>query len=630
MSGIFGRLELDGRPLDIHRFQAQFALLRHFGPDRSEHRVEGNMGVGQHQLFVSRYASLEKLSSLSDAFVLAADAILDNRSDLVSRLALASRASQGLSDNELIRLSYRKWGIGCFEYLVGSYAVAIVRRNAPEVILVRDPVGTRPLFWAQRGNTVTFGSSIEAIVADPQFDWPISEASIAEYMAWPATPRSEAMFVHVRRVPPGSWVKVARGEVLETRWWQPEKYAGRPPRRDEEVAEEASHLLREIIADQVDTPYKAASHFSGGIDSTIVTLLAARQLKNSGRRLAMAYSWSPEVRPAYPLEHPQDERRRLLRIAELEGFPLRLGTSDEHDFLEFLDRPFELEGRADLVDELPIMRQAGKDGIRVLLSGWGGDEAFSTFGLGHIAELVASGRFRKGLEFAKKTGLSFKSGRRSIRSVWEGALVPMLPASVQRRLSSAPDFFVHDSFVSQQLARQQADQIRSSKVSLLLKANLKANLLKSLAADPVPMRMETWAAMSAEHSFQYRYPLADRRLHEFLLGLTSEQLVLGNTPRGLSLAVYSGLTSEATTKYDYANELRRRTVRERTWEALAAKVRYGAIEGDCPWVDIETFSQIAGNPQPQDKIANTSLFLEVVTGARILSLHRRMYASGSV
>lgn len=627
MSGIFGRLELDGRPLDIHRFQAQFALLRHFGPDRSEHRVEGNMGVGQHQLFVSRYASLEKLSSLSDAFVLAADAILDNRSDLVSRLALASRASQGLSDNELIRLSYRKWGIGCFEYLVGSYAVAIVRRNGPEVILVRDPVGTRPLFWAKRGNTVTFGSSIEAIVADPQFDWPISEASIAEYMAWPATPRSEAMFVDVRRVPPGSSVRITQDSVRETRWWQPEKYTIRPPRRDHEVAEEAGALLRQIVADQVDTPYKVASHVSGGIDSTIVTLMAARQLKQSGRRLATAYSWSPEVSEAYPLEHPQDERWRLFRMAERDGFRLKLGTSDEHDFLDFIDRPFELEGRADLVDELPIMHQAGQDGVRVLLSGWGGDEAFSMFGLGHFPELVAAGRFRRGLEFARKAGLSFRSGRGAVRSIWDGALIPMLPGTVQRLLSPAPDFFVHDSFVSPQLSHQYTDQMRSSKSHLLLKANLKANLLKSVAADPVPMRMETWAAMSAGHSFVYRYPLADRRLHEFLLGLTSEQLVLGNTPRGLSLAVYSGLTAEATTKFDYANELRRRTTRERTWQEVAAKVRRGEFAEDCPWVDLEKFSRIAGTPLPQDRIANASLFLEVITGARVLSLHRRLQST---
>jgi asparagine synthase (glutamine-hydrolysing) len=623
LSGFFGRFEFDGRPVGHSGFRAQFIRAQHFGPDHSSWWVDGNLGIGQHLLFISRAAEKEALPSPFQNEVLIADAILDDREALCDRLHLARTDAESLSDHDLIRKSYARWGEGCVEYLLGDYAFAVIDRHRQEVRLVRDPIGTRPLFWARRNTTLTFGTSIDALIADPEVAWPICERSVAEHLAWPFDPSPEPLYQHIHRVPPGSILLLRQEGVSRNKWWRPERYIAENRRRDEDLIEEAGYLLERAVGDRVDTSYNTGSHLSGGIDSTSIAILAARRLKKSESRLTNCYSWSPVVGDQYPIIHPTDERPKILRIAGTEGIDVRLADTEQNPFLEFLDRSFEREGPADLIDEMPIMARAREDKVRVLLSGWGGDEGFSTAGAGYAVGMMLEGNWTRAFRFSRSSGYAYSSPRQAASSVWHAFVLPLLHRELQNRLSRPNLLNANQSFASPYLQQRYGTDMRHATERPVAATSLKKNLVRRIQSDHLPMRMETWAAMSAHYGFQYRYPMTDRRLIEFLLSLNEDQILLGRQPRGLARAVLSRLSQEQLTKFDPANEQRRRDVRETGWQALAQRIGEGDFDGDCPWISKDSFIEKLANPLPQTKQENIALFYELFTAVRIYRLYRR-------
>jgi asparagine synthase (glutamine-hydrolysing) len=142
------------------------------------------------------------------------------------------------------------------------------------------------------------------------------------------------------------------------------------------------------------------------------------------------------------------------------------------------------------------------------------------------------------------------------------------------------------------------------------------------------MRMESWAAWSAPYGFQYRYPLTDRRLLEFLFTLPPDQVFLNNQPRGLARAVLAGCISPFAGKQDIANERLRRDTREAAWRAISHEAANDGFNGECPWLDKAAFIAHATSPADQSQIKNILVFAEVYAAAQVWGLYRRAVKNG--
>lgn len=621
MSAILGRIAFDGRPVSASAFGRAAEVLAPYGPDGGGRLVRGNTGFAQAQLNLARLdlARLDLARNrpsgnqplVEGPLTLVADAVLDDRAGLADALGLPGDAAREMSDGALILRAWRRWGEDALPRLVGDFAFAIWDDDRRHLFLARDHVGTRPLYWTRRGAEVLFATDLRALVSFDEFDWRLDEAMVARYLDAASRPLPKTLLAGVGHVGPGHHLTLTTGAEIETRWWDPR---GRPLRRidPDEAARQLNALIAQAVACRIDTDAPVGSHLSGGIDSTAVTVLAARALRDRGTGLTAAYCWAPALSAADPDMGEWDERRIVGAFARSEGITLRYGDASAAQFLDYLRRPLELEGTADLAEELPVIEKARADGIRVLLSGWGGDEAVTAHGSGYISYLLSEGRPVAALRAARALGGSRRPSS-ILPLLWSEGIVPFLPDRLFDLFTPYAQMAPHRGFMSRDLAARFPPPGRDIR-PLRAPRDFAAGLLLRghLAA-----RMETWAAWAAPAGLQYRYPLLDRRLLDFVLTLPPEIQHGPGRGRHLMRKALKGTLPRRLGKSDPANQRLRARVRGECWQGLAA--RPPSEKAASAWLDLAALANHLLQP-PADDGGAAIAFSEICSAMRVAHL----------
>ncbi|NQY14311.1 MAG: hypothetical protein HRT81_10695, partial [Henriciella sp.] len=580
MSAIIGRVEYSDRPFPTADFDAVLNILTALSPGHQISIANNFLGVGSS----SQRLTSDPLPQIADVdrdgLIVVCDSILDKRSELGRRLGLSELETEAVCDAFLIRESYKKWGDDCPRYIEGDYAFACINKENRNIFLARDHIGTRPLYWSRRGQTFLFGSSIEALVAFDEFSWSIDRSIVAEFLTLPGAPLSKPFFSEIQCVEPGGTLSFGGDRVVESRWWTPSVKHIKRQTSAQDIIAECRHHLENSIAARIRSVRPVGSHFSAGIDSTTITVLAHRMLKSSGSGLAGAYAWAPPVSDDYPLSETHDERNLILNLSSQEGFDVCFGSANGNVLTEFLKRPIEFENETDLSDEMPVIQRAKSHGIGIMLSGWGGDEAYSSHGFGFLGHLVFSGRFKQAKRLAGVRYGSLRSLQNLTSLIWGELLRPLLPDPLYHFGNRKAAIRV-PSCISNELAAEFPGMLwkRNSLVKIGIDPN--RNMLRHLRMGHISRRMESWAALSAQNGFQYRYPLTDRRLLEFVLTLPPTDLYQNTEPRGLSRAVVSGIVPRDANKDDHVNEALRWNSIIDAWHIIKQDVQAGRLPEEC-------------------------------------------------
>ena len=454
-----------------------------------------------------------------------ADARLDDRDALCDALGLPRAERAGLDDPDLIARAFARWGRDCPEHLLGDYAFAVWDRRARTLFCARDPVGARPFYYAETARGFVFASAVEAVLAAPGVDDRLDESSVATWLVR-RNPLSNTrtFFAMVRKLPPGHALTVAGAAPPRLhRYWRPERAPRVRRASDDAYAEEFLDLCARAVRDRLRGPDPVGMHLSGGLDSSVVAVVAARELRREGRPPPLAYTWLPP-RERQPAAAGAPEYDVMDAVCAREG--LRLFHHFEfspEDVVARFRRDAAYPGRRLSVLEGSVQRQAAGHGVRVLLSGWGGDEGVSFNGRGLYAHLLLSGRWLRLAAECRARGL----GLRYVLGETVRSLAPPLPRRLRRPWRdprSFPRSFIDPAFARRQRLwpspRRIAVGTRRTQLCLLRDGHLIRD-------------MEVFAASGARHGIEYRYPLLDRRLLEFALGLPPEQFRRGRWSRWL-------------------------------------------------------------------------------------------------
>lgn len=609
MSAILGRISLDGAPVEARTFERAVARIAHYGED-SVLQAEGGVALAAVH-FNARSDRPSRAEIFRDGSLhLVADAVLDTRD-----------ADPDATDTSLIGRTFARRGAETPAQLHGDYAFAAWDEDARRLTLARDHVGTRPLYWARRGAELRFATDIRGIV-DPGEDWRINEASVARHLAGPNRPMPRGFLRGVETVPPGSIVTIDAEGVRTERWWRPRDLPEIRHARDADYVEHLRHLLRQAVAARIDTELPVGTHLSGGIDSGTVFTEASEALGLDGVRLRAAYGWSPPVSEAFPELRRFDERRRLIPLAERAGVPLRLARSDGSD-LDFLDRPIEFEGINNLDEELSVLEAAQEDGVRILLSGWGGDEGFSAHGYGTLA-----GHIRRGRLWATVRATRIHAGGRRhpgalLRALTSWGIAPLMPDPLYLRLAPFSDRFAEGAFPSARLRALPPDRGPYHGEDTRLIADPRRYLANLVLMGHLASRMETWATWSAERGVQYRYPLLDRRLLEFMLSVPGRLHMADGYGRWLARNVTEGRFPKQLHKVEKANEALRAAGTLARWRALKARVEAGGFPEESGWIDLPTFRAAVAAVPDTHEVRTSADFARICAAARMLSLEGR-------
>ena len=370
MCGIAGlRVTLGAPPIAFDELLAMAAVQRHRGPDGIGFYRDAEVGLAHARLsLVDLAGGAQPLANEDHTLWLVANGEVFTHEALRAELVQRGHRCRTRSDSEVVLHAYEEWGPAAWSRLNGQFAFALWDTRRRELHLVRDRFGILPLHYAELpGGGIAFASEAKALFAGGRVRGELDLASLHQVFTLWAAPGPATVFRGVQVVPPGGSVVVdAGGHIRRTIWWRPDFGPRSPIRSLDEAAERLGERLREAVRLRARADVPVGAYLSGGIDSSVVTALAAAE----GARLATFAVGFEEA--------ALDERPMQRRVAEL------LGT--RHHEVVCTGR----EVRARLPEvvwhcETPLLRTgpvpmfmlaelAHRHGIKAVLTGEGADE----------------------------------------------------------------------------------------------------------------------------------------------------------------------------------------------------------------------------------------------------------------
>lgn len=625
MSAIVGRINLSGKQVEAEPFDASLSALAPYGVDGCATLTGDNFRIGIQRLNLGIRPHAEMAPLRTGRISIVADAVLNDRDGLGASLGYHPTDLADLSDLILLQRSFEKWGCACPQYILGDYSFAVYDQKRSSLFLTRDHIGTRPLYWSKRNDTILFATDIRAIIANTDFDWPVDEQAVARHLMNPSRPQSDTFFKHIRNLTPATGLLIDATGIRANKWWSPHDVPEFQYETLEEYSQKFRALMTQLGREYTSTPGNIGVHFSGGIDSSSVAVFAAKALESQGRVLKAGYSWSPAVSDEYPIMGKRDERNVIERLGKALDIPVRYGTADGFNLHRYLDLEMELDGIGNLADELPVLELAKTDGLRVMLSGWGGDEAYSAHGLGYLAYTLKKFQIhetRKALRF-HAAARRFRP-LKTAREFFKWGIVPFLPDFLYRRFSPFDTLYDDGAFPSFTLKALRQESAPFSEADSRLVTDPRVNLASLLTMGHLNMRMETWAAWASEFGLQYRYPLLDRRIIEFILGMPRHLFMADGQSRYLAREAIKDVVPEALTKYDSANETLRNDSRLRCWRLLRKDLSQNVFCGESAWIDMEGLRKAIDSVPDNIGKDQVKTMAKILAAVRVFKMEQRL------
>jgi asparagine synthase (glutamine-hydrolysing) len=435
MCGICGYVDTRGETLDPALLARMVSMLAHRGPDGAKASVlasgpEGPTAVlGHTRLAILDLsdAAGQPLANEDGTVSVVFNGEIYNFKELRRDLETRGHAFRSTGDTEVIVHAYEEWGDECTRHLDGMFAFAVWDGRRRRMLLARDRVGKKPLYYAWDGRRLTFASEIKSLRVCPWVDATPMWEAVPRYLAWGYVPWPDTMHTGIHQLPPGTWMVIESGRLSEpvAYWSPPGGESGSGPRVSwDQATTRIDELLRVAVERRLVSDVPLGVLLSGGLDSSAIVAI----MSDLGVR---AKTFTVSVRD----ESSYDERRFAALVAERFGsehteIEVRADASSLLErLLWFLDQPFADSSAIPTY----LIAEAAREHVTVALTGDGGDEVFG--GYERFAAAVLADRVPALVQRGARIGIraipqtsSYHDLRRSVERFTDGLSLP-----VQRR-----------------------------------------------------------------------------------------------------------------------------------------------------------------------------------------------------
>lgn len=392
--GIHGLEKIDNPTAVVRRMNAAMA---HRGPDASGEYVTPEVALGHQRLSIIDLttAANQPMHSPDGRYVLIFNGELYNYQEIRAQIDDYTFLSN--SDTEVVLAAFRKWGIAAVQRFNGMFAIALWDEQEKELLLVRDRLGIKPLYYAEVGQSLIFASEIRAILQSEMVQRKASRSSIVDFMRYQTVHAPDTIIDGVKMLMPGHWIKVTDNDFQIAPFWKITESPSMEARGMEEkdIKNRVAQLLNDAVKRRLVADVPFGAFLSGGIDSSLIVGLMAKHHPAPIKTFSVTFA-----------EEKYSEAPFARMIAEKFQTDHREIRLTPQDFLD--DLPTALKAMDHPSGDGPntfIVSKVTRDaGITMALSGTGGDELFAGYDI-----------FRRFIQLQdKKWLLSFPKWMRAI------------------------------------------------------------------------------------------------------------------------------------------------------------------------------------------------------------------------
>ena len=538
MCGIAGIVSSERlRPGDASRVARMRDVIAHRGPDDAGVFVDERAALGHRRLsIVDLAAGHQPLANEDETVWIVFNGEIYNHADVRPELESAGHRYRTRSDTETIVHAYEQWGDRCVERLRGMFAFAIWDAPRRRLLLARDRLGVKPLYWTQAGDRLLFGSEIKSIVESGLVAPEADESRLPELLSTRYLSGAGTLFKGVHRLLPGHTLVFEDGQVTTREYWDvPARREGEPSGRisDREAVQRFRELLEESVRIRLMADVPLGMFLSGGLDSSAIAALMARMIDRPLQTFSVAFK-----------QRAFSELTYARQVSTAIGADAHEIVIDDRDFFGALprliwheDEPIAHPSSVPLYFVSELARQH----VKVVLTGEGSDELLA--GYGKYPRALVNWR----------AAAAYGVLPHPVRTWIADRVVPRLPQPVRHYASRSfvsvartPEAMFFDNFAAIGLARQRAllngrfggataDQAygpsrayfdapngSSTVLDRLLYTDLKTYLVELL------MKQDQ---MSMAASIESRVPFLDHKLVEFAASLPPRLKLRGFTTK---------------------------------------------------------------------------------------------------
>ncbi|MDD3591379.1 MAG: asparagine synthase-related protein [Sulfurovum sp.] len=611
MSAFFFLMHRDGTAPSAYTIDRLYSKTASWPHDQEKLFVHDNVAAGQATQWISE---LDKKTALpisieinGNSYLFTGNVRLDNRSELIKQLNI----TENDPDNaELIIRAYLKWGEEKFaDRLLGDFSFALYDALNQTLLCVRDHMGVRPLYYHANDSFFLVSDSIEVILSHPEVSQTLNDTVVAEFAlkGWVFN-QQETFFTSIQKCPRATCLKVTKEGMVSNEYWDIKEIKPLQYDTEEEYVKHLKELIETVIADRIDSAYPISAHMSGGLDSSVIATIAGRMWKAKGNETFHTYNW---CRPGPDDDLNWHEWGDARKIAEIEGFEhSEIDCNAEEIKKTLLTHDIRTDGTTMYEYERVLLPQAEAKRVRVILSGFGGDEILTArFRDTHI-DKIRKGRFIAAWK-ALKNELPKNKKLNSLRLPYR--YIKLVNKSIRPdRLRRKKDSENAEKIASMSLPMLKSDFAHFAHAS---HTNLFASFRESIIEKQHfyinlgyhQERLESWTALGRKAGVRYVYPYLDKRIVEFALSIPSSLYVKGGQSHYLyQQAILQYLPSFLQNKIKPSEKYRVKKFFHEIYKAMIDDNIKSMIDKfDSPYIDKEKYlKQHYETTRKFDKIEN--------------------------
>lgn len=538
MGSIYGVVFKEGKLADQNLADKISRISSWWKPDSSFDYTKDNVILGQENLHAHPTVLLEASSVFNHPsnYKIISDARIDNREVLLEELQL----DQNTSNSQLILELFIKYGYATPSKLIGAFSFAIWHPNKKQLFCARDHLGVKPMNYYWDKGLFLFATQLKCILAFEEVDKTPDWRNMLNKISGMGVPPNSTAYLSIKKLPPAHFLLLKDGQLQIKSYWSLDVTQRTSFKNDDEYISRFKELFDQAVEDRMDTIGMLGSHLSGGLDSTGVSgVVHELSKKRNVDCLYFSYNVEEKYLDGQRIFEENALAYDFVKMHKLEKQFINVHQHVHRSFQEMVEhesQSCDALSRSNNVNTEYEMQYAAKEhNTKVILSGFLGDELITSFCRPYYLEYFSQGKWIK--YFLKKMksrhGVNQKMkgfGGAILSSVNEQWATKIGAYYNERRVANSK-YALNSKFLNQAYFNSENGFAEMLKVKYYPMAHrgfptsLRTYQRNHITRAHTSRRMESENLSGLRHGVEYRYPMADIRVVQYVLSLPMEQKI---------------------------------------------------------------------------------------------------------